>query len=242
MTRDLLDGALDLLLGGRCVGCARAGRVLCAGCVAGLPAAGHPAWPTPVPAGLAPPWATGEYAGVVRAMVLAHKEHRALALRAPLAGLLAAAVAAAVPPGSPLVLVPVPSRPATVRARGHDPTAAVTAAAARLLRAQAYDVLGVPLLRTRSGLRDQAGLGAAERAANLERSLRCPSAGLRRLARVRPVAEVVVCDDVITTGATAREAQRALESVGVPVVAVAAIAATRRIWGPSSLPSSPPTD
>jgi predicted amidophosphoribosyltransferase len=137
----------------------------------------------------------------------------------------------------PLVLVPVPSRPSTVRARGHDPTGALVAAAGRLTGAPA-----VPLLRTRPGLRDQAGLDAGERSANLAGSLHCPSAALRRLARRCPRARIVVCDDVITTGATAREAQRALESVGLEVAAVAAVAATRRIRGPSALSVSPVLD
>ncbi len=154
MRGELWDGALDLVLGGCCVGCGRPGRALCAACRATLPTTGRPAWPTPVPAGLAPPWACDEYAGTTRAMILAHKEHRVLALRTPLSRLLAAAVVpalAAAGPGDAVVLVPVPSRPATVRARGHDPMAAVTAAAARLLRAAGHDALAVPLLRTRPG-------------------------------------------------------------------------------------------
>ena len=227
-----MDAALDLLLGGCCAGCGRAGRALCDGCDAALPTRARPAWPTPVPSGLAPPWAADEYAGTVRALVLAHKEQRVLSLRRPLARLLVLAVAAAVPVDETVVLVPVPSRPSTVRARGHDPTAAVTRSADGMLRAAGLDALAVPLLRTRPGLQDQSGLGAEARARNLDGSLRCPAPALRRLARLRPAARLVVCDDVITTGATAREAQRALEAVGLPVAAVAAVAATRRTRAP----------
>lgn len=230
MLRDLVDGSLDLLLGGSCVGCERPGRLLCPACLASLPVGARPAWPVPPPPGLVAPWAATEYAGAVRAMVVGHKEHRLLGLRGPLGELLALAVAAALrePARGPTVLVPVPSRPASVRGRGHDPTGAITTAAARLLRAGGHDVLAVSMLRTRPGVVDQAGLGAADRAANLAGSMHCPPAALRRLAARRRRARVVVCDDVLTTGATAREAQRALESVGLEVVAIAAVAATRR--------------
>lgn len=226
----ILDGSVDLLIGGRCVGCGRPGRLLCPGCAAHLPSTGLPAWPTPSPAGLAPPWAAAEYDGLPRAMVLGHKEHRLLALGPPLGLMLASALSAAledVPPG-PVVLVPVPSRPASLRSRGHDPTAVITRRAARRMRAAGYDVLVTPMLRTRPGVVDQAGLGAVERGLNLAGSMHCPGSALRRLAARRSHARVVVCDDVITSGATAREAQRALEAVGLHVAAIAVVAATRR--------------
>lgn len=223
----LRDAARDLLLGTHCVGCAHPGRLLCDDCAARLPTRPEVAWPSPTPPGLVPPFATASYEGTVRAMVLGHKEHRLLALRRPLAALLARAVAAS-GAGDPLVLVPVPSRRASVRARGHDPTYSMTSRAATALRESGVDALVWPLLRLLPGVADQAGLDAAERAANLAGSMACSGPALRRLARLRPRARVVVCDDVLTTGATVREAQRALETVGLSVAAAAVVAATRR--------------
>ncbi len=224
----LLDAASDLLLGSRCLGCGRAGRLLCRPCEAGLPSTGHAAGPSPAPPGLATPYAAAAYDGVVRAMIIGHKERRLLALRRPLAHLLAAAVVAAEVPPGPLVLVPVPSRRSSVRARGHDPTDSLTRGAAAGLRAGGLDAIAWPVLRLRPGVVDQAGLDAAERAANLEGSMAVATPSLRRLSRHRTRARLVVCDDVITTGATAREAQRALEAVGLEAAAVAVVAATRR--------------
>lgn len=229
MPTSLRDAWADLLLGATCVGCARPGRLLCPLCESALPHGARPAWPSPTPPGLVPPFAAGPYEGTVQQLVLGLKEHRLLALRRPLGSLLGAAVGAAlVPVDGPVALVPVPSRPSSVRQRALDATYDVTAAAARVLRAAGMDVSAVRLLRTRPGLRDQAGLTATDRAANLAGSTTCPTAGLVQLARRLPRARVVICDDVITTGATAREAQRALQCVGLEVVAVAAVAATRR--------------
>jgi predicted amidophosphoribosyltransferase len=184
-------------------------------------------WPDPVPPGLVQTWACAAYDGVVRELVLGLKERQLFSLARPVAAMLAASVRA-VPQTGAVVLVPVPSRPATVRARGHDPTWAVTARAARLVAAEGRDVTAQRLLALRPGVVDQTGLGAGERAANLAGSMTCPSPRLGRLGRRRDRATVVVCDDVLTTGSTAREAQRALENVGLEVVGIAVVAATER--------------
>jgi predicted amidophosphoribosyltransferase len=232
MTESVIDGAVDLLLGGTCVGCGRAGRLLCPVCAGELPVGAVPSWPRPTPAGLVEPWAAAPYDGTVRAMVLGLKERRLLGLAAPLSRLLAAAVARELPGGGPVVLVPVPSRSSTVRARGHDPTRTVTAQAARLLRLEGLDVEVHRLLRLRARVADQAGLDAAERAANLGGSMQVRVRALRPSWRWLQPARVVVCDDVLTTGSTAREAQRALETAGLEVVRVAVVAATVRRFPP----------
>src|SRR4051794_15924113 len=221
----VVDAGRDLVLGGSCVGCGTPGRALCRRCGASLPLRGAPCWPTPTPAGLALPFAAGDYAGLLKVLVNAHKEDGVLALAAPLGAVLAAVVHDLVgPDGSraPVWLVPVPSRRAVVRTRGHDPLLRVSRTAARLLRGRAVTASVHRLLLPRGRVRDQSLLGAADRAANLAHSMSC-----RRVAG-RPDALVVVVDDVITTGATAREAQRALEAGGVLVTGVAAVAATRR--------------
>lgn len=224
---ELRAAAADLLLGGRCVGCRAPGRPLCGACGATLPTEARVAWPDPVPPGLVQPWAAAAYDGVPRALVLGLKERRLLGLARPLADLLALSAARAAGSGA-VVLVPVPSRTSSVRARGHDPTWTVTARAARLLGASGADVTAARLLLLRPGVVDQAGLDAVARAANLAGSMTCPSPRLRRLAARRGGARVVVCDDVLTTGSTAREAQRALEAVGLEVLGIAVVAATLR--------------
>jgi predicted amidophosphoribosyltransferase len=223
----LSEAAADLLLGGRCVGCGEPGRPLCRPCHADLPHEAGPVWPDPIPEGLVGTWACAAYDGVPRELVLGLKERQLFGLVRPLAAMLAASVRGASPPG-PVVLVPVPSRPATVRARGHDPTHAVTAAAARSLSRDGHDVIAQRLLHLRPGVVDQSGLGAAQRAANLAGSMSSPAGRLRRLGARRSRVRAVVCDDVLTTGSTAREAQRALEAVGLEVAGIAVVAATQR--------------
>jgi predicted amidophosphoribosyltransferase len=223
----------------RCAGCSRADVPLCRACARALrvpPGALPDLLVHPRAPGCPPTAAGAAYAGPVRAVVTGWKErgrHDVLrhlsavlaeAVLAALAGALPAALAAAGPrraPG-PLLLVPVPSARRAVRRRGQDLVAALARAAASRLRARGLDVVAAPALRLVRRVRDQAGLGAAARAANV-----AGASGLRRRARVRGRLCVVV-DDVVTTGASLAEAARALTEGGALVVAGATVAATSR--------------
>jgi predicted amidophosphoribosyltransferase len=224
----VIDAWLDLVHGGGCVGCALPGRSLCRDCRNDLPKRAMSVRPTPCPDGLAACFAAGEYDGLVRAVILSHKEHGTFSLATPLGHVLAGAVRAALDPDAATVLVPVPSRAGVVRARGHDPVLRMTRAAARRLRGGGHRVRVVELLEQRGEVRDQAGLSAGERSANLTGSMVVRPTGRAALARTDLMLSLVLCDDVLTTGATAREAQRALEDSGLRVRAVTTVGATRK--------------
>ena len=231
------DAFSDLLLGGRCAGCARPGRVLCPDCASALPRGGYAVRPDPAPPGLPPVLAAGEYAGLLRLLVLSHKERQALGLAGPLGAVLGAvlldAVDALAPPsGTGLVLVPVPSTGAVTRRRGHDPVLRMARVAARTLSAAGRGTTVVRLLRIARPVTDQAGLDAAARAANLAGRLAVRPRVHRTLARgAAPDGRavlVLLCDDVLTTGATLAEAQRALTAVGLPAAVAGTLVATRK--------------
>jgi len=227
------DSWLDLVHGAGCVGCATPGRSLCLDCAARVPDHGSPVRPTPCPEGLAACFAAGEYDDLLRALVLAHKEHGVFSLADPLGRALAAAATPALDPESVTVLVPVPSRAGVVRTRGHDPVLRFARVAARRLRGTGRGVRVGQVIEQRAQVHDQAGLDAGQRAANLTGSMAVRPAARAALARSREPLSLLVCDDVLTTGATAREAQRALEDSGLRVRAVVAVAATRKRLPPA---------
>jgi predicted amidophosphoribosyltransferase len=220
----MADALADLALGGSCAGCGRRGRLLCDRCSALLGSPALTRWPVPVPVGLPPPFAVGAYDGALRNLVLAHKEQARYALAGPLGGAIAEAVRAAGTGAEPVWLVPVPSRRSAVRQRGHDPILRMSRAAAVRLRRRGIAARVVPALRLGRDVADQAALDAGRRAANL--------AGAYDLhARLGPWLRgraCIVVDDVITTGATAAEATRALRTAGARVICVAVVAATAR--------------
>lgn len=230
------DALLDLVLGSVCAVCGSPGRLLCRPCEAALPRVAWACHPTPCPPGLVTPLAVGEYAGPLKLLVNAHKERHQLALARPLGELLACAVRGHVShlDTAPLLVVPVPSRRAVGRSRGHDPLTRLTRRATAALRRGGVRATLAPLLVGVGAVTDQAGLGADERRRNLAGTIAVREALVRRVGRSAPGGLLVVVDDVVTTGTTLREAQRALESAGMGVHGAAVVAATRR-WHPPGL-------
>lgn len=227
-----LRQALAVLLPVRCAGCGRADVAVCPACRAEL----RPAVvrvPDAERVVGAPVVAALGYAGVVARVLGALKEHGRTDAAPAVAGAMRAAVAVAVaagrarapdaavggaggPRGSPVLLVAMPSSPAAVRRRGFR-------VVELLLRRSGCRPPRRSVVRLERRVADQAGLGVAERRANLD--------GAMRASGVVAGRAVVLVDDVVTTGATLREARRAVHVAGGTVVAAACLAHTAKQKG-----------
>lgn len=211
----------DLVLGHACAWCDRPGELLCPTCRRAV--AGPPAPVPPPPPGLGVVLAVARYDAAARAAIVAHKERGRPGLARPLGRALATAALGVVAHGvvgdGPVWLVPVPSARRVVRQRGHDPLARMTAVAAAELRAAGVPARRRGLLRVARRVSDQAALGRADRARNVDGAFAARH-------RVPPGVAVVLCDDVVTTGATLGEAARAARAAGAGVVGAAVVAAT----------------
>lgn len=206
---------LDLLLPLECGGCGAPSTRWCDACANALRIGQdepHLIAPRVDPG--VPVFSLGRYAGARRNAVVAVKEHGRADLIVPLGDAIRAGLVRLLQWGvldAPLTVVPAPTRTLAARRRGGDPVT-------RMARAAVSGHGGatvVRALRMTALSRDSVGLSVAERHRNV--------AGRVRM-RVPVAGEVLVVDDIVTTGATATEAVRVLQTSGARVVAVLALA------------------
>ena len=201
----IIDALADLVLGSTCPGCDLGSWGICARCASSLDVSVHIASRF---TGLTIV-AANAYRPVLEHAIPRYKDDGALHLEPVLAARLARAVAGLNPPEG-TVLVPVPSRPSAVRARGFDHGARLSAAAAHQI-----GLTSRRLLRRKDRGKDQQGLGLSERKHNVASTMRVVG---------RVAAPVVLVDDIVTTGASLQEAAKALASAGITVLGAAVIA------------------
>ena len=210
---------IDVILPLECGGCGAPSTRWCEVCARELavgPDAPRVASPRIDPG--VPVLALGRYAGPRRQAIVAMKDRGRIDLSAPLAGVLALGVHRLLLWGLldvPLTIVPAPTRGWAARRRGGDPVTRI----ATLATAAHPHITVVRALRMKALARDSAGLGSAARERNIAGRVLLTS------RRVQADHEVLLVDDIVTTGATARESVRVLQSAGARVSAVLALAA-----------------
>ncbi|HWM35312.1 MAG TPA: phosphoribosyltransferase family protein [Pseudolysinimonas sp.] len=215
MLWDAVLDALAVVLPVDCAGCGRPDRGVCDDCRRGLE---PEVVSRPVDPGLRV-WSGLDYDGVAREVLLALKRDGRVAVARALGPALGAAVVAACPDPSGIRIVAVPGTRAAFRRRGFDPV--------RVLLGRA----GLGSWRVFSPARPhraQKLLTVGEREANLR--------GAFRVRRAVAGHRILLVDDVVTTGATLREAARALREAGAEVVAAAVVASTPRLYGSAQSP------
>jgi ComF family protein len=225
----VLDRALRLLgealFPARCIGCRRRGTPLCTDCRVGLPY---------LPSGLCPRcatrrsangacsgcrrlspavsaiYATFVYRGAARTAVLTLKFRSARYLGSTMGALMRETLQAR--PVHADLVVPVPLAPKRLRARGFNQAALLAEQVAYALGADVGDVL------RREERAAQVGLGAARRLTNLAGAFRCRDPALVNGK------DVLLVDDVVTTGATVSACADTLAGAGAGRVRVLAFA------------------
>lgn len=176
-------------------------------------------------------WVSGSYVGQRQRLISAMKHGGRTALASPLGYSLSFSLATLLHGADHPLIVPMPSRASRVRERGYRHMELILKRAIpHTERLLGYRIPkwkeGLKLLDALPGRTGQVGLGPGERYQNAQRI------GLNRRHHLRPIRlagrQVILIDDVITTGATIEAADILLTRFGARVLGAAAIAVSGR--------------
>jgi len=213
--------ALDFLFPRQCVGCGRTGDFFCASCRRSLPRIAGPVCPRcgrPQPSGIACPacvnWQSPlegirspfRFDGAVRQAVHQLKYGNLRALAAPLGDFLADFLTTAGITAD--VIVPVPLHPKRLRERGYNQSALL---ARRLGEKAGLPVVTGCLVRVKPTPPQARTAAVAERRRNMAGAFACRNGQLKDQ-------QVLLVDDVATSGATLDAAAAALKAGGAASV------------------------
>jgi ComF family protein len=204
---------LDLAMPQNCAGCGARSLPVCSRCRIALHGCPHAVRVKGMALNQFSVVAASLYEGPARNILLAAKERNQVALIPMIAEATLGAISSLLAdckPSQALALVPVPSMPRNLRNRGYNLVAQMTELVASDLALRFEDVRVVPMLRHARRVDDQSRLTAKERAANLRGAFMTIDAFSPTLQN----RQVIVVDDLVTTGSTLIEARRSLLAAG----------------------------
>lgn len=158
----------------------------------------------------------GEYEGGLRGLIHLLKYERVTPVSAPLGRMLAHAIGELVDGKAAPLVVPVPLHKTRRRSRGFNQSVLIAHAAVRQLP-QRLEVLNGALVRQRDTI-SQVGLSREERIENVRDAFR-----VAQPSRVNG-RDILLVDDVMTTGTTLSECARVLKQAGAKRVWAATVA------------------
>ncbi len=169
--------------------------------------------------------AHGLYRGTMRSLLHLLKYEGVEPVARPLGALMAAQVAGLPSVPRAMTVVPVPLYKSKRRQRGFNQAELLARALARAGRQHGLTLrMETGLLVRRRSTESQAGLSPAGRRRNLQAAFAVPDGRKKRLAGQ----DVLLVDDIYTTGATARAASSALKRAGAREVWVATAARAQK--------------
>lgn len=209
-----------------CIGCGRDDRELCDECRTDLRACVNPIEVTPTFEATGKWLAAGAYDGTLRELLIGLKHADRMgfarelgrALAAPLNEMLSLAKHRRMARWHAPVGIVMPSRGASMRRRGFHHVALIAKRARRTLRLPRRSLPIVAALRTTRGRTSQVGLTPVQRWENANRVV-----VKRRFVPELEGRDVILIDDVVTTGATLAAADAALRAVGANMLGAVAV-------------------
>lgn len=215
----------NLIYPPQCLGCRAAGSLLCGRCSCLW--SGRPIYSQLSGVRML---TTTKYSGQVAPIVLAAKEQGSLAARQILADSIARSIQALLTESASnpcqAVLVNIPSRASARRRRGENHSWAllgeVQKSLLRVDRTCPWEISLASPFRLLRRVQDQSGLDQEKRHQNLHMALTVPAEHFPILFSNN----VVIVDDVVTSGSTCREAIRALRERGIAPLGVVAACAS----------------
>jgi len=217
-----MSAIADVVLGRCCAGCDLPGIALCPVCegeLAPRPRLRRSLDMDEISAGLHLPVACSiDYRGEVRQILYRYKDHRIPQLARALGPCLASSIGFvaghAGVPAREVALAVMPTRASTAKRRGFDSLAAITRVA----------ISHHPVAAVCRPLADIRAAGQTKTLGVWERQHQ--AAGAFQLRGPLPSGPIMIVDDIVTTGATAREAAATLMLAGAHVIGVAVVAGT----------------